>query len=70
MTSANQNKLEYVYYSIQNTHAGQQLIAGSKVIQIDWSNDINGFAINRYVFGSMNLQFKLSLRSTAYSPKV
>ena len=58
MTSANQNKLEYVYYSIQNTHAGQQLIAGSKVIQIDWSNDINGFAINRYVFGSMNLQFK------------
>lgn len=58
MTTANQNNLDNVYYTIENTHAGQQLIAGSKVIKIDWWNDINGFAANRYVFGSMNLKFK------------
>ncbi len=66
MTSANQNGLESVYYTIKNTHAGQQLIAGSKVIKIDWWNDINGITAdrnaNKYVFGSMNLLFKPILK--------
>lgn len=56
-TTANQANLNTINYTIANTHAGQQLIAGSKVIKIDWSNDINGFAANRYVFGTTNLQF-------------
>lgn len=56
-TTANQANLTTINYTIANTRAGQQLIAGSKVIKIDWSNDINGFAANRYVFGTTNLQF-------------
>lgn len=42
------------------------MIAGSKVIKIDWSNDINGFVANRYVFGTTNLKFVpiLSLNTT------
>lgn len=56
-TTANQANLNKINYTIANTHAGQQLIVNSKVIKIDWSNDINGFAANRYVFGTTNLKF-------------
>lgn len=56
-TTANQANLKTINYTIANSHAGQQLIVGSKVIKIDWSNDINGFAANRYVFGTTNLKF-------------
>lgn len=65
-TTANQANLKTIYYTIANTQAGQQLIAGSKVIKIDWSNDINGFVANRYVFGTTNLKFVpiLSLNTT------
>lgn len=56
-TTANQANLNKINYTIANTQAGQQLIVNSKVIKIDWSNDINGFAANRYVFGTTNLKF-------------
>lgn len=68
-TTANQANLTTINYTIANSHAGQQLIVGSKVIKIDWSNDINGFAANRYVFGTTNLKFVPILKLNTILPE-
>lgn len=56
ITAANASNLDAVYYEIENTPAGRQLVSSAATVKVDWSTDINGNIDNRYVFGSMNLK--------------
>lgn len=56
MTSANQNGLTEVIYSIANTPAGKEIASNGKTIKVNWYSDVNGLSDNRYNFGSVNLK--------------
>lgn len=67
ISTANQDNLNEIYYTIENNERGKEIVSAGKTVKIDWSTNINGLAKNSYVFGTINLQIVkiLSLNTVA-----
>lgn len=61
------NALGAVNYTIENNAAGHALVADTHTVKVNWYSNLNGFAVNQTLIGSINLEIVkiLNLATTA-----